>query len=113
MPPGGSDALRVLALAYKPLKAPPQQQGANAAAGGLALTPADEDGLTFVGLVAMHDPPRAAVAAAIETCRLAGSGSCSVALQRVTLMPPHACPRTHGMPCTGQWARSHCMCSRL
>lgn len=32
----------------------------------------DEDSLTLAGLVAMHDPPRTEVAAAIQTCRSAG-----------------------------------------
>lgn len=32
----------------------------------------DESGLTFIGLVAMHDPPRAEAGRALEVCRQAG-----------------------------------------
>lgn len=53
-------ALRCLALAYKPAK------------GMTAINPLDEAGLTFISMMAMHDPPRHECAAAIETCRQAG-----------------------------------------
>ena len=38
----------------------------------LQLTEDDEAGLTLLGLVGMHDPPRPEVAAAVATCRAAG-----------------------------------------
>jgi hypothetical protein len=44
----GAQALRCLALAYKPAS---KDMGAS-------LSPLDEAGLTFVAMVAMHDPPR-------------------------------------------------------
>eukprot|EP00884_Botryococcus_braunii_P019514 jgi/Botrbrau1/6246/Bobra.0129s0001.2 len=58
---GGGQALRCLALAYRDL--PP---------GHLMASPDDEQGLTLLGVVGMHDPPRAEVHAAIQTCRGAG-----------------------------------------
>ena len=33
---------------------------------------ADEQDLTLLGVVGMHDPPRPEVAAAMQTCRMAG-----------------------------------------
>ena len=36
------------------------------------VQPQDEQGLTLLGVVGMHDPPRPEVAAAMETCRVAG-----------------------------------------
>ncbi len=56
------NALRVLAVGYKEIDAVPQ-----------ALTSEElENGLTFMGLVGMIDPPRAEAKAAVETCRKAG-----------------------------------------
>lgn len=55
-----SQGLRVLAFAEKNL--PENRQ----------LTLADEDGLTFIGLIAMMDPPRPESAAAVQDCRRAG-----------------------------------------
>jgi Ca2+-transporting ATPase len=55
-------ALRVLALAYKPL---PHDNNK------LTVTQAEQN-LVFLGLVGMHDPPRAEAAFAIATCREAG-----------------------------------------
>ena len=62
-------ALRVLALAYKPLTfdhEEPRQGG-----GKLTVVQAEQN-LVFLGLVGMHDPPRAEAAYAIATCRQAG-----------------------------------------
>lgn len=50
-------ALRVLALAYKPLD---------------DITEQHEDGLVFAGMAGMIDPPRAGVKEAIDTCKKAG-----------------------------------------
>jgi hypothetical protein len=55
----GAQALRCLALAYKSV---PQASSSN-------LSPLDEAGLTFIAMVAMHDPPRRECAAAIQLCR--------------------------------------------
>lgn len=57
--PAGAQALRCLALAYKSV---PQ-------ASSSSLSPLDEAGLTFIAMVAMHDPPRRECAAAIQLCR--------------------------------------------
>lgn len=54
------DGLRVLAFAYKPMEEP------------RALAADDEQDLTFLGLIAMMDPPRAESAAAVAACRQAG-----------------------------------------
>jgi hypothetical protein len=62
-PFAGAQALRCLALAMKPL--PPARGGA----GAPPLAPSDEAGLTFVAIVAMHDPPRRECAAALQVCR--------------------------------------------
>jgi len=55
-----SQALRVLAFAYKPL------------ASGKDVDVSDENDLIFVGLQGMIDPPRDGVRSAIERCRSAG-----------------------------------------
>jgi Ca2+-transporting ATPase len=55
-----SQALRVLAFAYKPL------------ASGKDVDVSDEKDLIFVGLQGMIDPPRDGVRSAIERCRSAG-----------------------------------------
>jgi hypothetical protein len=52
----GTQALRCLALAYKPLR--PGDPS--------AISPLDEAGLTFLALVAMHDPPRTECAQALQ-----------------------------------------------
>lgn len=57
-----SDALRVLAIAYKEIDAPPHY-------------PTSENlecGLTLMGLVGMIDPPRLEVKTAVDVCRRAG-----------------------------------------
>ncbi len=57
-----SDALRVLAIAYKKIDAPPHY-------------PTSENlecGLTLMGLVGMIDPPRPEVKSAVDVCRRAG-----------------------------------------
>lgn len=55
-------ALRVLALAFRPL--PPRQEGLGAEN--------VERGLIFLGLAGMMDPPRPEVATAVQTCHRAG-----------------------------------------
>ena len=56
------DALRVLAVAYKEIDSVPQNPTSEEL----------ENGLTFMGLVGMIDPPRAEAKAAVATCRKAG-----------------------------------------
>lgn len=55
-----SEGLRVLGIAYKKF------------AGEQKITTADEDELTFLGLIAMMDPPRPESAKAVEDCIRAG-----------------------------------------
>ena len=57
-----SDALRVLAVAYKEIDAVP----------AIPTSEELENGLTFLGLVGMIDPPRPEAKAAVEVCRRAG-----------------------------------------
>lgn len=57
-----SQALRVLAVGYKVLDSLPQELTSESV----------ENGLTFMGLVGMIDPPRPEVKAAVEVCRRAG-----------------------------------------
>lgn len=54
--------LRVLAVAYREYSGPLQNENVREL----------ESNLTFVGLIAMHDPPRPEVLPAIKLCRLAG-----------------------------------------
>ncbi len=54
--------MRVLGVAWKPLEAAPRDDEMAAM----------EQGLIFIGLVGMMDPPRAEVKAAVETCKQAG-----------------------------------------
>lgn len=56
------NALRVLAIAYKEIDNVPQQ----------AVSEELENGLTFMGLVGMIDPPRPEAAEAVKICRRAG-----------------------------------------
>ena len=56
------NALRVLAVAYKEIDTIPQT----------LLSEEIENGLTFMGLVGMIDPPRPEAKVAVETCRKAG-----------------------------------------
>lgn len=55
-------ALRVLAIAYKKIDTMPEHPTSQEL----------ENGLTFMGLVGMIDPPRPEAKAAVETCRKAG-----------------------------------------
>ena len=64
-----SQALRVLALAYKDL---PDGAGAGAAADDVPHEDALRDGFVFVGYAAMSDPLRDGVGDTIATCRTAG-----------------------------------------
>ncbi len=57
-----SDALRVLAIAYKEINDVP----------AVPTSQELESGLTFMGLVGMIDPPRPEAKAAVEVCRRAG-----------------------------------------
>ncbi len=57
-----SQALRVLAMATKPITALPEQISSQSI----------ENELVFVGMVGMIDPPREEVRAAVEECRMAG-----------------------------------------
>ncbi|HSK68534.1 MAG TPA: cation-translocating P-type ATPase [Candidatus Limnocylindria bacterium] len=57
-----SQALRVLAMAFKPLSEVPAQPSPDR----------DENGLVFCGLVGMIDPPRAEAIEAIKVCKSAG-----------------------------------------
>ena len=57
-----ADALRVLAVAYKEIDAVPD----------VPTSEELENGLTFLGLVGMIDPPRPEAKAAVEVCRRAG-----------------------------------------
>ncbi len=57
-----ADALRVLAVGYKEIEAVPEE----------ATPEALENGLTFLGLVGMIDPPRPEVKDAVTVCRRAG-----------------------------------------
>lgn len=57
-----ADALRVLAVAYKEIDEMPQNPDSENL----------ENGLTFLGLVGMIDPPRPEAKAAVEVCRKAG-----------------------------------------
>lgn len=57
-----SDALRVLAVAYKEIDRVPEN----------LTSAALENGLVFMGLVGMIDPPRPEAKAAVGTCRKAG-----------------------------------------
>ena len=56
------DALRVLAVGYKYIDTVPEEPTSEAL----------ENGLTFMGLVGMIDPPRPEAKAAVATCRRAG-----------------------------------------
>ncbi|MEG0766842.1 MAG: cation-translocating P-type ATPase, partial [Clostridia bacterium] len=57
-----SQALRVLAIAYKQIDTVPEEPTTNAL----------ENGLTFMGLVGMIDPPRPEAREAVKICRNAG-----------------------------------------
>jgi len=61
------NALRVLALARTPPLLPPYRGGR-----GGYIPEKVEQNLIFLGLLAMMDPPRPEVAAAVQTCRTAG-----------------------------------------
>ncbi len=64
------NALRVLALAQREL---PARSPASEGPTGAAYTPERvERDLTFLGLMAMMDPPRPEIAEAVQTCRRAG-----------------------------------------
>ncbi|KAG1678953.1 hypothetical protein FOA52_013016 [Chlamydomonas sp. UWO 241] len=65
---GGSAALRCLALAAKPFPAAPSGSAGEQA----GLSRSDESGLTLLGIVGLHDPPRPECKAALDQCRAAG-----------------------------------------
>ncbi|KAF5842393.1 hypothetical protein DUNSADRAFT_7378 [Dunaliella salina] len=58
---GSRQALRCLALAFKSVPTSTTKLGYN-----------DESGLTFIGLLGMHDPPRPECRSALSTCHNAG-----------------------------------------
>ncbi|MGQ9903456.1 MAG: cation-translocating P-type ATPase [Anaerolineae bacterium] len=64
------NALRVLALAWREL--PARSAGAEASPGASYTVERVERGLTFLGLMALMDPPRPEIAQAVQTCRQAG-----------------------------------------
>ncbi|EME74351.1 calcium-translocating P-type ATPase, SERCA-type [Bacillus sonorensis] len=68
-----SQALRTIAVAYKPIKE----------TGNLTLEKAESD-LTFIGLLGMIDPPRPEVKKAIKECRAAGIKTVMITGDHVT-----------------------------
>jgi len=67
-----SEGLRVLAVAYRPLTHPSPQRGEGKGEGQRFTAEEVEKDLTFLGLIAMFDPPRPEVKKAIEECHTAG-----------------------------------------
>ena len=61
----GERALRWLALAFREMPPAPPSQGHR-------LFASDEAGLTLLGLVGLHDPPRPEARAAVRACQAAG-----------------------------------------
>lgn len=73
-----SKALRVIAVAYKEVSTLPTDRSTHNLQGSTKNKNADEnanaleEGLTFVGLLGMIDPPREEVKEAVLTCKMAG-----------------------------------------
>lgn len=71
-PPNPTQPLQGATLNPKPNPNQPNPNLTQPLQGATSVTPVDEEGLVFLGLLAMHDPPRKECAAALDTCRRAG-----------------------------------------
>ena len=68
----GERALRWLALAFRRLPPPPSSSPPSGRRRLHLLSASDEAGLTLLGLVGLHDPPRPEARAAVRACQAAG-----------------------------------------